>query len=390
LTEPFRNSLDCDFLKSIAVDYFFEENQILEFKVYDADSKDPDLSKHDSLGNGQCSLGDLVSSSGQTLTLPISLNGKLLKESHIIVKCEEISSNRDVIKMSLRAEKVDKKDFWGKSDPFLVFQRIREDGSWVSVFQTEVQMNTLNPVWKPISVPLQVLCNGDPCRPLRIVCYDWDKSSPPSLIGFCQTSIREMLANPSFSDDLIHPNLQKKKKSYRNSGKLVLQSIQLEENASFLSFVQGGCALRLMIAIDFTGSNGDPSCPGTLHYRHGLTPNQYQEAIRAIGNILAPYDSDQMFPVWGFGGKIKGEISHCFSLSMKEDDPEVKGVAGIEEVYGNAFKHVTLSGPTLFTQIIGTAIACSSLPLTQSSQHYSVLLIITDGVINDMDSTIST
>jgi len=41
-------------------------------------------------------------------------------------------------------------------------------------------------------------------------------------------------------------------------------------------------------------------CVFDAQYRHSSTPNQYQQAIQAIGNILAPYDSDQHFPVWGF------------------------------------------------------------------------------------------
>ena len=57
------------------------------------------------------------------------------------------------------------------------------------------------------------------------------------------------------------------------------------------------------VAIDFTGSNGTPSSPSSLHYRdpRGL-PNQYQLAIQAVGNVLEYYDSDRVFPMFGFGG----------------------------------------------------------------------------------------
>lgn len=37
--------------------------------------------------------------------------------------------------MQLCANKLDKKDFFGKSDPFLVFYRSNEDGTWVRVFK---------------------------------------------------------------------------------------------------------------------------------------------------------------------------------------------------------------------------------------------------------------
>jgi len=124
----------------------------------------------------------------------------------------------------------------------------------------------------------------------------------------------------------------------------------------------------------------------TLHYRFGMQPNSYQRAIRSIGSIVAPYDTDQRFPVWGFGGRIDSNVSHCFALSGDEDNPEVAGVEGILKVYDKAFSWVTLSGPTLFSQIINTATVLSAGP-QDVKQHYSILLILTDGVINDMENT---
>ncbi len=69
---------------------------------------------------------------------------------------------------------------------------------------------------------------------------------------------------------------------------------------TFLDYINGGCEMQLCVAIDFTGSNGDPRRPGTLHYLSpdGSTMNDYEKAISAIGSILADYDTDKMFPVW--------------------------------------------------------------------------------------------
>jgi hypothetical protein len=41
------------------------------------------------------------------------------------------------------------------------------------------------------------------------------------------------------------------------------------------------------VAIDFTGSNGDPRTPSSLHYidPRGL-PNQYHLAIESVGGVL--------------------------------------------------------------------------------------------------------
>lgn len=44
------------------------------------------------------------------------------------------------------------------------------------------------------------------------------------------------------------------------------------------------------IAIDFTGSNGDPSTPQSLHYINPEGYNEYLTAIWAVGNIIQDYD----------------------------------------------------------------------------------------------------
>ena len=44
---------------------------------------------------------------------------------------------------------LDKKDTFGKSDPYIKIYRGSKDGNWTKVHETEVIMNTLDPKWKP-------------------------------------------------------------------------------------------------------------------------------------------------------------------------------------------------------------------------------------------------
>lgn len=44
------------------------------------------------------------------------------------------------------------------------------------------------------------------------------------------------------------------------------------------------------IAIDFTGSNGDPRSPESLHYINPEGFNEYLSAIWAVGNVIQDYD----------------------------------------------------------------------------------------------------
>ena len=54
----------------------------------------------------------------------------------------------------------------------------------------------------------------------------------------------------------------------------------------------GGTELSLSIAVDFTGSNGDPQYPDSLHYLD-YSKNQYLHCMREVGAILSHYDSSK-------------------------------------------------------------------------------------------------
>ena len=96
---------------------------------------------------------------------------------------------------------------------------------------------------------------------------------------------------------------------------LIIRRMIVTESPSFLDYLAGGIPLNLVVAIDFTQSNGDPRDPQSLHYRNASGENDYTRAIRSVGSILEKYDTDKKFPVYGFGGKVNGQVSHCFALN---------------------------------------------------------------------------
>jgi hypothetical protein len=65
----------------------------------------------------------------------------------------------------------------------------------------------------------------------------------------------------------------------------------------------------------------------------------------------------------------------------------VQGLRGILDAYRNAICQIPLSGPTLFAPVIRRASVDADRSYRES-RTYSILLIITDGVINDMRATI--
>uniref|UniRef100_A0A674J8K0 Copine 8 n=1 Tax=Terrapene triunguis TaxID=2587831 RepID=A0A674J8K0_9SAUR len=218
-TEVIDNTLNPDFVRKFIMDYFFEERENLRFDLYDVDSKSPNLSKHDFLGQVFCTLGEIVGSQGSRLEKAIAgIPGK--KCGTIIVTAEELNCCRDSVLMQFCANKLDKKDFFGKSDPFLVFHRSNEDGSFTICHKTEVVKNTLNPVWQAFKISVRALCNGDYDRTIKIEVYDWDRDGSHDFIGEFTTSYRELSRGQSQFNvyEVINPKKKGKKKKYINSG----------------------------------------------------------------------------------------------------------------------------------------------------------------------------
>jgi len=90
---------------------------------------------------------------------------------------------------------------------------------------------------------------------------------------------------------------------------------------------------------------------------------------------LKDYDSDQLFPTYGFGGKIPGgqKPSHCFALNGDIYDPECQGIDSVLKAYTNYLSQGKLYGPTNFADIIKRINAyCkhSELEISQNNQKF--------------------
>uniref|UniRef100_A0A4W6D9Q6 Copine family member 9 n=1 Tax=Lates calcarifer TaxID=8187 RepID=A0A4W6D9Q6_LATCA len=372
-TEVIDNTRNPDFVRKFVLDFFFEEKQNLRFDVtlswpcHAINSLFSIFSPpKDFLGQTFCTLGEIIGSTGGRLERTLSgIPGK--KCGVIILTAEELSNCRDIATMQLCANKLDKKDFFGKSDPFLVFYRSNEDGTFTICHKTEVIKNTLNPVWQPFTIPVRALCNGDYDRTVKVDVYDWDRDGSHDFIGEFTTSYRELS---------------------RGQNQFNVYEVRHDHGGGLLfRHMKTLTQLNFTVAIDFTASNGNPSQPTSLHYMSPYQMNAYAMALKAVGEIIQDYDSDKLFPAYGFGAKLPpdGKISHAFPLSGDNDNPNCVGIEGVLEAYFQSLRTVQLYGPTNFAPVINKVANCAA-EITDGSQYF-VLLMITDGVISDMVQT---
>ncbi|KAK8793968.1 hypothetical protein WA171_003096 [Blastocystis sp. BT1] len=246
------------------------------------------------------------------------------------------------------------------------------------VYKSEVAKNG---GWKPFEIDVGIFCNGDLNRPLSIKIYQYKSNGNHVEIGVVSSSTQKLIEANKASLSL-------------SNGAISIPHFEYVSQPSFLNYIQAGLDINFMVAIDFTGSNGNPNDPTSLHYNNPSLYmqgrlNPYEMAISAIGSVLEFYDTDRMFPTYGFGACLNGmpTANHCFALNGNEMNPEVPGVSGIMGVYHHTLSTVRFSGPTLFEGVLSKAVGIAE-QIKQEKNKYLILLIITDGVIHDMDETI--
>lgn len=396
-TPVIKDNVNPSWSTPIQTDYLFEVDQDVLIKVYQWDGKESldNLAKHQLIGQTQFLLSSVIRSPAQKLSLDIT-DEKHKTTGKFHIHSEQIVNSRDLFCVTFSGVKLANKDgFFGTSDPFLVISRMSEDGNYTVVFKSNKIDNTLNPKWREVKIPMTQLCNNDLYRPLKIEIMDWDSNGKHDSMGIVETTANGLLQANGSPIPVIEEEKKKKKKSYTNSGHLIASHVTVEHHPTFTQYLAGGLDLSMIVAIDFTGSNGEPSVPASLHYidtASSTLMNPYQRTIQSVGTILEHYDKDKKYPVYGFGARVRtpnGDLSavqHCFPVYG--GGYEVEGVNGILQAYKDCVTNVTFSGPTLFNPLIDAAknIAVSK-QCSQTNQVYTILLIITDGVINDMSST---
>lgn len=414
-TEVLKNTLSPDWTTTFQIDYELGQPANLLVKVFDEVKKGDNIP----MGSAIFEVGAVLGAKGNSKAKKMKNGG-----GQLYVKVEKTKES-DIFKLRMSGIKLKNTEgFMRKSDPF--YQITKKDeglrgSTWKVVHRSTYIKNNLDPTWPVEELDMGVLCNDDPDAVFLLSVYDNESSGDHVLMGQVETSVNGLIAAKSSSGF----ELTKKGKKTGTlavhvaeikgasamsmeekmnkltvtpsapplpmpTGAAPVTATSIGKKPTFMDYISGGCEINLSVAIDFTGSNGDPRKPGTLHHFNADgSKNDYEKAISAIGNILADYDSDKQFPVWGFGAKYGGMVRHCFQCGPTA---EVEGVEGILQAYRDTFKSgLVMSGPTVFTEVIQTAAAHARSAQEEAAkngmQKYSILLILTDGAVSDVGAT---
>ena len=439
-TEVINNCTNAEFVKSFPIDYYFEKEIRLKFDIYDCDKPgSARLKDHDFLGTCNVTLGEVVHSPGAMMSCRlVNINGKPMKSkkqySRLILSAIKMAGLNDKFKIKFDAINLPKMDTFGKIDAYFRICKIEDtekheyklkdfkQRAIKSQYKSEIIKSNYSPQWKEFELRGRTLFgNTQTSKQFEVQIYDWDKSSDDDFVGAAIVNVDDLKKSHSnknkgnqivsFNIELFGNDLIKKyrKKADKDKPKIILTKCQ--QLATMYDFLQGGCDFSLFTAVDYTGSNLEHAYGNSpaidLHhiFYNTNSPSQYQLAIRKIGNILQYYDSDQLYPLWGFGlwgpftdNPQRRTTKHGFNVNTEMlgfDKEEVGGIYGLENLYAGSLaelrkKTFQLSGPTYFSQILGNAYtqafeSFNSYKQGQGRLTYFIFLIITDGAVSTED-----
>lgn len=286
------------------------------------------------------------------------------------------------------------------TDTMLELARLKESAaagkSWVAIYRSTPVLESELPSWDEAEVQLDA--EEDLTWPIRFLV--WDKKRK-YLIGSVVTTLHQVMDSLIQDDfegeserDLVLAKKGKEVGRLRVVKARVVSSKQVEAEVSshnfdykpssprqptrtasliarelsFRDFGNAGGGINFSVAVDFTGTNGDPRKTESLHYVLDCeSNNDYQEVIQEVGTAVVQLSSDTPTEcnIWGFGAKFGNEVKHIFQCGT----PVVEGVDGLLEAYRGMFEHeLIMSFPTVFDSVIQAA-AVKSRPY-----HVSLLL----------------
>ena len=368
-----------EFGTSFKIDYFFEREQTIIAA--------PIINEEEGEENIKYQVSELMKSPENKLLKKIENIGNL-QISYSSVKNQNNLLSNEISTFEFYISLDNKDLFGGKKklrNSYFVIRNFKDGESKRAVYKSNEYNFEINKINKTslITFTSDILCDEkSDAIFFELYCPSMDKTN---YIGFSSFNLSQ-LESKLKEDKLLLTKIRSNKGPI---GQLEI-NYNIKEKMAFQKFIKKG-QINLDIAIDYTKSNGDPSNPDSLHYIYGKE-NDYEKAIKSCGEIIAYYDADQLFPVYGFGGipPNKEIVNHCFNINFNEDNPNILGIDKIIDYYKESLKKVRLAYPTYFSQIIKKVIEEINYDLINKKEenHYYVLMILTDGIINDTQETI--
>ena len=359
------------FQQFFTIPYYFEKQQLLEFRVYFNNNENELI---------QTSLGSIMGGRGQTLKKKLS-NGE-----DIFIKGNELKKSSKEIVLDI---KIQGNNLVGTKYRYSVVNRgTDQKPDNKKLYDSEVKgvnKNTFDKnqiVFLSCKIPLMYLNPGG------------ERNDNLISIEFSDIIHRREIGNYQGYFSNIKNSNQLEIVLFNNIKAII--NCKIESHPTFISYLRSGINIGLTIGIDFTGSNGHYKDPPSLHYLGGGL-NNYESAIRSCGDIVSAYDKEQSFPVFAFGFNFINETLNNFEgkytdfnypINCNTENPAIKYIDGVLQEYRNFITKIHLAGPTYFSPMINDLIFEVEREIEEGQLYnYHIIMILTDGMIDDMAET---
>ena len=367
-TKQANETNNISFDKFFTMPYFFEKQQLLDFKIYNG-------SQSETL---QTSLGSIMGRRKQTLIK------KLQDGSDFEVKGIEIKKSNKVLSFEINISG----NITGMNLGYSITNLGSESNpSNTKLYDSEIKKfkdarnNILS--FAVCNIPIMFLSNKGKTSD-NLVSIEFKDVKHGTNLGNYNGPVQNLITSKTSQVTLPH-NI------------IATINCKVIMNPSFIGYLRSGMNINLTIGIDFTGSNGTYTDYRSLHYLNSGM-NDYEKAIRSCGDILAYYDDDQLFPCFGFGFVFKkpeqnnnlGKYNRFnYPINCNLDDPNIHLMDNVLIEYRKFITQIRLSGPTNFAPMVRDLNNEVKNNLRNGmTMGYNILLILTDGQIDDLQDTI--
>lgn len=396
MTQTSQGFPEISFAESVLVEFNLESATMLRFEV-----KEPGTDRL--IGVCECFMaalvGPRVSSSILNLQEPTFINEPSQTRSRVVPSLEvfvdNAGHNMNSITFGVELELLKQPSHQSVSY-VLEFRRTNDNQAQLVYRSRPVEGSGTRVSFPEVNASSERLCKGDIWRSIEIQIYiSSGEKNTGRLVGSSLVTFYDLercFARREAGKQLLLKLVGSDGEVF--CGFLVISVSRFEERFCFLDYVTAGLDMNVLVGIDMTRSNGDPRAPGSLHslsLPNAEESNEYVKVIREVVSILEPFDSDKRYPVFGFGAKLPpscSRVSHCFALNGNFLAPEVDGIEGILRAYREALGVVSLHGPTKFAEVLKTSLEWASHKNSSNNLKYFILLLITDGAMEDLQASV--
>lgn len=298
-TEVVKDSLNPHFSKSIIITYIFEIQQHIEIEVRDIDIGE----KYEILGNAKLTLSSFLG--GWKNPFHVKLHdsaGNQLKKSEVIINYSQVPVDLSLWQFQSQVENIIPPggflqmllcganfeeyylkfylDFTNQDHPNGITNEC------VAIHTTETISSSSNSPMKTFEIDSFKLNRSNDNLKIFVDLMEKRAISEDKIIATTHFNSTDLIDSKKYFWYFM--------KDGKKCGVLSFPKWNNRPKFGILNFIEMGVKISPILGVDFTGSNGDPSIPNSLHY-YGNAPNQYQQSIISTLKIVLDYaDSDQV------------------------------------------------------------------------------------------------